>query len=132
MTKEELKANYEFAANAYLKAFCEKHDYEFEQDCWVGNEAGGIAMIADYSVGMQTIIDDIDMDAPENEFLAWYDYCLAMYRANAETTPNYRSWLRGCPRKTQAEINELNALQARIDELKEEIEALAKENKNHE
>ena len=37
MDKEKLKEDYENACNAYLKAFCEKHDYWYAGiEAWVG------------------------------------------------------------------------------------------------
>lgn len=48
MDKEKLKNDYENACNAYLKAFCEKHDYIYEGlDMWVGNDVGTVACCGD-------------------------------------------------------------------------------------
>ena len=121
MTKEKLKQNFEKAANDYLKAFCKKHEYDYDPLDWVGGEAGTIVCVADYYVDMQTIRDDIDMDAQEKEFLAWYDYCIEVHQFDAYPL-NFRSWLRGCPRRSQEEIEHLKGLQARIDELREQLE----------
>ena len=74
----KLKSDYEKACNAYLQAFCEKHGYDYEDATrsWVGGDVGGITECADYIVGMDDIITDIDRDAPEDEFVKYYDYCL--------------------------------------------------------
>jgi hypothetical protein len=121
MNKEELKTNYERACNNYLKAFCEKHEFDFDTNEWIAGRAGEVVQIADYYVDMATIIDDIELDAPESAFLKWYDYCTEMRFLGAETTPNFRSWIRGCPRKSEAEIVKMKAAQQRIEELKREL-----------
>jgi hypothetical protein len=57
--------------NKYLKLFCDKHDYDYEEakDSWVANNVGDIVLIGDYYVSMNTIRTDIDMNAPEEEFI---------------------------------------------------------------
>jgi hypothetical protein len=71
---------------------------------------------------MATITEDIDTNAPDEAFIRWYDYCL---RAGTLTlmTPNFRSWLKGCPVRSDEELAELEYKQCRINELKETLEA---------
>ena len=97
MSREELRLNYNAACNAYLAAFCEKHGYDYEPAAWTGNDPGGIAEVGDLFVSMADILTDIDRDAPEEEYVKYYDYCLRVGSiANGELqTPNYDSWLRG-------------------------------------
>ena len=116
LTREELRLNYNEACNAYLLEFCEKHGYDYEPDVWVANDPGGIAEIADMFVAMSDIITDIDRDAPEEEYVKYYDYCLRVHSiANGELkTPNYESWLRGCPRMDEEQIKRLEELQQDI------------------
>jgi hypothetical protein len=103
---EMIKQQYETACNAYLRAFCEKHEYDYEPDAWVANEVGEIACVADYYVSMPTIRYDIDNDVDENEFVRWWDYCI---RANdlKQPTPNFRRWCEGCPLLSQEELAKL-------------------------
>ena len=121
MNKEFLKQNYKSACNAYLLAFCNKHEYEYDSTAWVGGMHGEIAEIADLYVDMQTIVDDIDLDVDKDEFIKWYDYCVEMGYLGAKTTPNFRSWIKGCPRKSEEEIKELKAKQQEIDRMREEL-----------
>ena len=125
MTKEQLKSNYEQVANDYAYEFCYKHEIEF--DGWIGDDAGGIANCSDYSVDMQTIIDDINLDAPECEFIAWYDYCLELGMLGVKGLPNFRSWIKGCPRKTEEEIAEIKAAHEKVEEAKRMLEELINE-----
>lgn len=105
--RELLRKNYEDACNAYLRAFCQKHGYDEDDavNSWAAGDVGGIASVGDEFVNMDTIIADIDMQAPETAFGEWYDYCLRLHMISEDiTTPNYRNWLRGCPRKTVEEF----------------------------
>ena len=115
-TREELKLNYTAACNAYMAAFCEKHGFDYEPDAWVGGTPGGIAEINDLFVSMDDMRADIDRDAPEEEYAKYYNYCLRVGSiAGGELkTPNYESWLRGCPRINEERI-------ARMEELQRDI-----------
>lgn len=130
MSREELRLNYNAACNAYLAAFCEKHGYDYEPDAWVGNDPGGIAEVGDLFVSMVDMLTDIDRDAPGEEYVKYYDYCLRVGSiANGKLeTPNYDSWLRGCPRMDEEQIARLEELQRDIRDaelrLTEEIRSI--------
>jgi hypothetical protein len=68
--RELLRKNYEDACNAYLRAFCQKHGYDEDDavNSWAAGDVGGIASVGDEFVNMDTIIADIDMQAPETAF----------------------------------------------------------------
>lgn len=120
ISKEKAKQLYEDGCNAYLQLFCEKHEFDFEdaKDCWVSGDVGSITECGDYFVGMQTIIDDIELDAPEDEFFKWYDYCL---RANdlGLDVPNFKSFVKGCPRTSEETLTKLESIK---NELKTTVE----------
>ena len=83
---------------------------------WVGNDPGGIAEVGDLFVSMADMLTDIDRDAPEEEYIKYYDYCMRVGAiANGELEiPNYDSWLRGCPRLDEEQIARLEELQRDI------------------
>ena len=120
MSREELRLNYNAACNAYLAAFCEKHGYDYDPAAWVGNDPGGIAEVGDLFVSMADMLTDIDRDAPEEEYIKYYDYCMRVGAiANGELEiPNYDSWLRGCPRMDEEQIARLEELQHDIYDAK--------------
>lgn len=132
ITQEELRLNYDKACNAYLMVFCEKHGFDYADAArsWVGGDVGGITLCADYYVSMPDILTDIDRDAPEEEYVKYYDYCLRVGSiAGGElTTPNYDSWLRGCPRISDEQLQRLEEFQSGIRDaealLKAEIDRL--------
>ena len=126
MSKQQAREYFVNGCNEYLRLFCEKHDFDYEEakDSWVANCVGDVTCVGDIFVGMQTIITDIEMDAPEEEFLKWYDYNLVANEFGF-TTPNFDHWLRGCPRVPQESFNKLEALKKDLeDAIKEEKERL--------
>lgn len=122
MSKETAREYFVKGCNEYLRLFCEKHDYDYEEakESWVANCVGDVTCVGDIFVGMQTIITDIEMDAPEAEFIKWYDYNLVAHEFGF-TTPNFESWLRGCPRVSEDTFKKLQGLKNDLDNaIKEE------------
>lgn len=97
MDKQKLKHGYENACNAYMREFCEKHDFSIKDAFWVGDDVGGILNVGDMDFDMETIRTDIDEDAPEEELFKWYDYILDALEFKL-TKPNFHAWIHGCPR----------------------------------
>ena len=116
MSKEKAREYFVKGCNEYLRLFCEKHDYDYEEakESWVANCVGDITCVGDIFVGMQTIITDIEMDAPEEEFIKWYDYNLVAHEFGF-TTPNFESWLKGCPRVSEETFKKLQGLKNDLD-----------------
>lgn len=108
MSKETAREYFEKGCNEYLRLFCEKHDFDFldAKRSWVGNNIGTIVCCGDFFVDMRDIITDIDKDAPNGEYENWYEYTLDAHNLGL-TTPNYESWLKGCPRSSQEDIERL-------------------------
>lgn len=125
MNKKQLKENFDKACNAYLEAFCKKHD--FSSSYWIADRVGGIADCNEcFTFSLDDIRTDIDMDAPTQEILDWSDYC-----AEADliglATPDYCHWLQGCPRVDKQTID---GLKKKRQEFFDEIEKINKEQKN--
>lgn len=117
VTKEHARAMYNLGCIEYLRLFCEKHgfDYEDTKDSWVGNEVGGVACVGDYFVSMDTIIADIEMNATEDEFIKWYDYSLVANEFGL-VVPNFKSWVKGCPRTSEETIERLRKLKQDLND----------------
>lgn len=117
MSKEKAREYFVKGCNEYLRLFCEKHDFDYEEakDSWVANCVGDVTCVGDIFVGMQTIITDIEMDAPEEEFIKWYDYNLVAHEFGF-TTPNFDHWLRGCPRVSEDTFKKLQGLKNDLDD----------------
>lgn len=117
MSKEKAREYFVKGCNEYLRLFCEKHDFDYEEakDSWVANCVGDVTCVGDIFVGMQTIIADIEMDAPKEEFIKWYDYNLVAHEFGF-TTPNFDHWLRGCPRVSDEAFKKLQGLKNDLDD----------------
>lgn len=117
MSKEKAREYFVKGCNEYLRLFCEKHgfDYKEAKESWVGGLVGEITMCGDYYVAMPTIIADIEHDAPEEEFIKWYDYNLIAHKFGFNT-PNFESWLRGCPRVSDEAFEKLKGLKNGLDD----------------
>lgn len=127
MSKETAKQYFENGCNEYLRLFCEKHgfDYEDAKESWVANCVGDVTCCGDFFVGMQTIITDIEMDAPEEAFIEWYDYNLDASKFDFPT-PNFESWLRGCPRTSEETFAKLRGIKCDLQGLINEEKARLK------
>lgn len=119
-TRKKALNDYKVACNQLLRLFCAKHEYGYDPTCWVGNEPGGIACIGDYFIDMQTIITDIKMEAPASEFIDWYDYCVDAEELGL-TSPNYMSWLKGCPRIPDDKLQRLRDIRTQLFEETEKL-----------
>lgn len=113
--KNKLEQDYKNACNAYLKAFGLNYELFSNEDSpssesltnmWVLEEPGTIAEICGYFVKMEEIILCVDKNVPFNEFERWYQYNLDLSCIDISVPKiNLRSWLGGCPRKTQKQID---------------------------
>lgn len=117
--KSKLWLNWKSSCDKYLKAFCDKHGYDFEDASqnWVAGFIGIVTLCGDEYVSMEDIIIDIEKEAPEEEFLKWYWYCLDAHDAGV-STPNYISWLNGCPRLSKEELKLHKKKKGNLDRIK--------------
>lgn len=128
MNRNKLKSDYENACHAYMRAFCSKHDYEYDPEMWVAGDVGGIICVSDLYMGIDVVRTDIDECAPEGEFIKWYDYSLRLGSLEAKY-PNYENWLKKCPIKSESEIVEMEALHEKIEGLKMELKEMCGQTK---
>jgi hypothetical protein len=113
----KLKQDYENACHAYAEAFCKKHGYDYDPEDWVARHVGGILSVGDYFVDMETIRVDIDKNAPEDEFVKWFDYCTRVGHLSMDkSTPNFDNWMRGCPRMSDESLSELEKMKQNLED----------------
>ena len=126
--KELVKRKYEDACNDYLKLFCEKHGFDYDDavNSWVAGEAGGVCALGDYFVSFEDMKTDIDNDAPKDEYWLYYDYSLEAHELGFNC-PNYPNWLRGCPRLSEEQMKSLRDAKNRVYEAQEDFERILKE-----
>lgn len=110
---------------AYLRLFCQKHGYDYHDAVqnWVTGDVVDVVEVGDMFLDMDDIRTDIDMDAPQGEIVRWWDYCYRCATIDpGMPTPNYENWLRGCPRKSEEEIQKLELLRRKVEMAKAELE----------
>lgn len=129
--RKDLKEAYRKACDAYLEAFAEKHGFCYEDCDWVGRDPGGCASVGDYFVDMQTIIADIELNAPEDEWIRWYDYSLECSELELPCSCNFESWLRGCPRYSQRTFDRIRSLRKNVENAKAFLEKAVEEEKQN-
>lgn len=122
-TAPELASNYESACNAYLLAFCEKHELDFSPSAWIGGRVGEIAEVSDFYVGMSDIRTDIDTLCEDGEFFDWYNYSVRAGTLGV-VTPNFDQWLRKCPTRSEEELKKMEATRAEIERLEDELKRM--------
>lgn len=109
---ETLKKNFELTANGYVKMLCKKWHLEESYGFWVNNEVGDLWCYGDnYAISYETIRIIINQDIKFSDYIEWHDYCEWATQYN-QTSPNFKSWLNGCPRlseDTQKKLIELKA-----------------------
>lgn len=128
MDKNLLKQQYIDACNAYLEAFCEKHDFDYDEaaNSWIGGYVGDSCMIGDYCVSFDDMKTDIDMDVHEREYFKYYDYFLDAHDLGI-ICPNYANWLRGCPIMPEEQRKSLRESKNRVYEAQKDFERILKE-----
>lgn len=125
-----LKENYVKACNDYLKAFCEKHgfDYEDAKGSWVAGIVGGTCMCGDFFVNMEDMVLDVESGTDENEYFKWYDYFCESSELGV-FSPNYSSWLKGYPRLSEQQRSSIRAAKNRLNEAKKNLVRVIEEEK---
>lgn len=109
--------------NVYLKKFCDKHEYTYEQNCWVANDPGTIANIGDMFVSMENIRYDIDNNISEEKFEKWYWKALEVYELVGENYMNYESFCKGCPDYwTEDKLESIRAAKQRVIDAQDALE----------
>lgn len=132
ITRCDAREMFRRGCEAYLRLFCDKHGYDYEDaaQSWVAGDVGDVVCVSDMYVSLNDIRTDIDRDAPEEEFVKWYDYCLRLGVIDLSIpTPNYNSWLRGCPRRSEEEIEKLEEIHHKVEMAKAELENAIKNDK---
>ena len=126
-----LKSEWQELCNKYLKKFCEKHEYTYEEDCWVANDPGTIANIGDMFVSMENIRYDLDNDIPEEYFEKWYWKSLEVYELVGEKFMNYENFCKGCPDYwTEDKLESIRKAKQRVIEARDALEREINEHKS--
>lgn len=111
----ELIRNYENSVNAIITEFKQKQVFKnADNGYWIGNSVGEVYDFGDgFTFDFNDVLTDIREDAPKGEIFEWREYLLRIWHINnlaggvLLSEINYKNWLKGCPRLTNEELNEI-------------------------
>lgn len=126
----ELKNRFKEIANAYLQAFSEKHEYDYEED-WVGQRVGEVAELGNDFYDFTDIRYDIDNNIPVGEIEKWTEYCMRLHMLECPHTINFSSWCKGAPLPySEVMLDEIESARQRVEEARRELEILLRDEKD--
>lgn len=121
----DLIKNYEDAVNNIIAKFKKKQEIDSEEGYWIGNQIGEVYDFGDtMTFDFHDVLIDLKENAPKDEIFKWRNYMLRIWSINNMAgnillqEMNYRSWLKGCPRLTEFELNTIeNKWKTLVDEI---------------
>lgn len=120
MNKTQLREQWEKACNDYMKELLRVWELDTFYAYWVGEDVGGVLDYdGAFSISMEEIIFCVENDVTEDQYEEWQNYnCDA-----AEfgfSTPNLKSWMKGCPRTPTEVFARLRAMKKDLADAVEE------------
>lgn len=130
--KQNIQERWRDICQEYLKLFCDKHEYSFENCFWVTDNYGTIACVSDMFISMEHIRYDIDNNIEETKFEKWYWKAIEIFELTGQDFMNYESFCKGAPDIwTEEKIEKLREAHMRVYEaeeaLRQEIEEMTEE-----
>jgi hypothetical protein len=130
--KQSTQERWRDICQEYLKLFCDKHEYSFEDCFWVTDNYGTIACVSDMFISMEHIRYDIDNNIEETMFEKWYWKAIEIFELTGQDFMNYESFCKGAPDIwTEEKMEKLREAHMRVYEaeeaLRQEIEEMTEE-----
>lgn len=136
---KNLISDYEKSVNAIIDAFKKKQGYTSNDvGYWIGDQVGEIYDFGIvYTFDFRDILTDIKESAKPDEIFKWREYMLRIWEINnivghnLLNEINYRSWLKGCPRLSDEELDKAkNKWKGFVDEISELAKATRENNES--
>lgn len=122
---KKLKENFEAACNAYLSAFCLRHEMDFEG--WVGGRVGEIAEIGDHFIGMDEMRYDVDNEPPRIRIFEWLDYMQELCSLGCTKKINFEAFCMGAPLPySHDDLRKIKAAHKKVEEARKALEECIK------
>lgn len=122
---KKLKENFEAACNAYLSAFCARHEMDFEG--WVGGRVGEVAEIGDRFIGMDEMRYDVDNEPPKNRIFQWLDYMQELCYLGCTRKINFEAFCKGAPLPySHDDLMKIKAAHKKAEEARKALEECIK------
>lgn len=130
--KQSTQERWRDICQEYLKLFCDKHEYSFEDCFWVADDYGTIACVSDMFISIEHIRYDIDNNIEETMFEKWYWKAIEIFELTGQDFMNYESFCKGAPDIwTEEKMEKLREAHMRVYEaeeaLRQEIEEMTEE-----
>ena len=130
--KQSTQERWREICQEYLKLFCDKHEYSFEDCFWVTDNYGTIACVSDMFISMEHIRYDIDNNIEETMFEKWYWKAIEIFELTGQDFMNYENFCKGAPDIwTEEKMEKLREAHMRVYEaeeaLRREIEEFTEE-----
>lgn len=130
--KQSTQERWRDICQEYLKLFCDKHEYSFEDCFWVADDYGTIACVSDMFISMEHIRYDIDNNIEETMFEKWYWKAIEIFELTGQDFMNYENFCKGAPDIwTEEKMEKLREAHMRVYEaeeaLRQEIEEMTEE-----
>lgn len=134
-----LKVRWDATCKDYLRAFCRKHNINYDDTYWPGGHIGGTVLLNEegYAASMDEIRYDIDNEVPVGKFEAFWDYSLRVHTIElaqqelnggphdfAMKHVNFEHFCLGAPLYTEEQLSHYENAQA---EIREKMAAIEKE-----
>lgn len=135
MENKNIIENFEIAASNIVKLFMKRifntniDDYNLDdvKNLFVSNDITGVLEYNDYFINFSDIYLVINNSVSELEFKEWYDYNLKWSYIDNNHYINLQSWIKKCPRRSEAEYLNAKMKLDKINDLKLEFENYLKE-----
>lgn len=120
MSIEKAINDYKTACNAVINVFSKKYEVSVTEEDWVAGVVGGKVCINDeFYIDMEDVILMLTKDVSWNEFLRWWDYNIDANYLGIRFV-NLVSWLKGAPRLSREQLDNLKEKRQELDKLIED------------
>lgn len=120
--KEDLKNEFKLLCDKYVQAFMDMYfdDSDMASYDWLTDD---LIEVNDYFVNINTVKYCVDNNVLWEDFYQWYDYVLRVNTVDHNIpTPSIDMWVKGCPRRTEEDIENLESLHNHVMEAQRELE----------
>lgn len=120
MDKTQLREQWEKACNDYMKELLRVWELDTFYAYWVGEDVGGVLDYdGAFSISMEEIIFCVENDVTEEQYEEWQNYICDAAEFGF-STPNLKSWMKGCPRTPTEVFARLRAMKKDLSDAVEE------------
>ena len=108
--EQALRKQLDAAIDNYTKALCKQFDFDEANCWWAADDSTGVYCCSDdLFLNLADVIYIVDNNIERKDVEEWQEYCVFASEYQ-QSIPNLPSWVKGCPRLSNAQINRLKTL----------------------